>query len=329
MYPTYSLISQTHRALAQLLKILPSPPTSPKIVSRRWCVLFLPPKIWERNRTIHLARLQETIGNSGPHTYATLETASLLYGTDVLNFDVEIYLTFQAKHQRRKTRVGAFIRDLKASTIHRIRRNHLPADAYTLVEGIPTLTPEYLILEYLALADVERAFVGAESLVRMLCGSDRRKRKFVDAAAVKLRRKLRSLVLSGYYPYAHKRVLRRLAFIGPWSESAAESRFKAQLLLRGFPAADQQKLIIVGGRVFFVDVAWVKYGLFAEVDGELKYAHDEDEQVRKAEKFREQLIRRVLPRGVRFNWDDISEDAKFGLLSSYFPPGLVNPPRIL
>ncbi|MCS4484818.1 hypothetical protein NXS08_04915 [Gleimia sp. 6138-11-ORH1] len=329
MQATFSLISTAHIALNKLLKSLPSPPTPPKIVSRRWCVLFLPTQLWERNRIIHLARLRETIGNSGPHTYATLESASLLYETEVLDFNVEVYLTFRANHQRRKTRVGAFIRDLQASTVHRIRRNHLPKEAYTLVQGVPTLKPEYLILEYLSLKDTERAFVGAESLFRKLCGDNKWKRKEVEEAALKLKRKLRALVLNKGYPYARKRILGRLDFIGPWSDSAAESRFKAQLFLRGFPTPVQQKLVVIDGRVFFVDAAWLKFGVFAEVDGDIKYQNDAAGKVRLAEKRRESFIRRVIPHVVRFSWKDLSEDAKFMSLSRFFPPGTMNVPRVL
>lgn len=252
MINAYSLINQAHLAYEKLLQFIPNPPTAPRIVSRHWCILFIPTLIWERNKLIHRTRLNETIGNSGSETYATLESASCLYETAVLHEDVNIQLAFKAPHQRRKTHIGRFIRNLPVTTVFRHRRNFLPKEAFTRVQNIPTLTPEYLILEYLALEDAERAFVGADSLMRMLCQPDRRKRSVADQACAKIKHRLRAIITRGDYPYANKRILKRLDFVTPWSESVAESRFKAQLFLQGFPQPEQQKFVMVDGQVFFV-----------------------------------------------------------------------------
>lgn len=324
MNKAFARIKDAHHAYQNFLSYYPNPPTAPRIVSRRWCILFTPQTIWERNKLIHRTRLNETIGNSGSNTYATLETASYLYKTEVLKDDVDIHLTFKAKHQRRKTRIGAFLNNLPASTVFRHRRNHLPKEAFTTIEGIPTVTPEYLILEYLAQSDCERGFVGAESLVRMLCKPNRMRRQQTEERRLKLLRRLRQIVNSGAFPYATCRILQRLPFIGPWSESVAESRFKAQLFMRGFPSPEQQRIIIIDGHVFFVDAAWLRFGIFAEVDGALKYNGPNEKQVWAAQQRREALLLRVFKHVVRFSWDDISEGDKFELLAKLFPPGIVN-----
>lgn len=324
-----SLLSDAPRAFAAFRRTFQDTPVKSRRVSRHWCIFQVPGAVWQLHRTVHLARLHETIGNSAEGTFATLESASLLYDLPVLVDDVHVQLGFVAPHQRRKTLIGAFLPGFAVSTVSRHRRNKLPGAAFAVVNGIPTLTPEYLLLEYLALPDVERAFVGAEAVFRWLCGADRRARKQVNKRANRLRKRLRALVRQGDFPYARRRVLRRLPFIGPWSESVAESRAKALFLLHGFPVAEQQVPVCVEGRVFYPDFLWRKQGIFVEIDGDIKYAGEDADRVRSAELAREDALLRVFARVVRFRWDDLSEGGGFERLRSLFPPGVVNPRRVL
>lgn len=324
-----SLISNAPQAFAALQSAFTNLQISPRRVSRRWCIFQTPMPLWRLHRRIHLARLRETIGNSGTHTFATLESASLLYDAPVLHDDVHVQLGFQAPHQRRKTIIGGFISGLSVTTVFRHRRNLLPKEAFTVVDRIPTLRPEFLILEYLSLPDAERAFVGAEAIFRQLCHADRRSRKRVTRRANRLRRRLRALVRRKDFPYARCRILRRLPFISPWSESVAESRAKAQFLLRGFPLPDQQVTVCVEGKVYYPDFLWRKHGIFVEIDGDIKYECDDVEQIRKGELMRQTALLSVFSRVVRFRWEDLSEDGAFERLRSLFPPGALRPARIL
>lgn len=78
-------------------------------------------------------------------------------------------------------------------------------------------------------------------------------------------------------------------------------------------------------RCFLFDAAWLKYGIFAEVDGQIKYAKADAKLVLEAQARREASLLKIFRKIVRFTWEDISEGVKFNVLKSFFPPGIVKP----
>ena len=85
------------------------------------------------------------------------------------------------------------------------------------------------------------------------------------------------------------------------SESPLESLSLARFAELGFPAPEQQREIVVGSQRYRVDFSWPEFGVVGEADGRGKYADPADLW---REKRREDAIRTLVPRFVRWSWAD-------------------------
>ncbi|WP_214425268.1 hypothetical protein [Paenarthrobacter sp. DKR-5] len=113
-----------------------------------------------------------------------------------------------------------------------------------------------------------------------------------------------------------RRALAVFEFSSPLAESAGESVSRAYAYLAGFPAPElQHQLLLRGGTTARLDFFWKEQGLVGEFDGAAKYTQDtlrsgrSVEQVVLAEKVREDRIRALGLRVVRWTWSDVRSPA--------------------
>lgn len=102
------------------------------------------------------------------------------------------------------------------------------------------------------------------------------------------------------------------------SESVLESLSLVRILELGFPRPEQQAEFDVGGELFRVDFWWPEQGVVGEADGLEKYESRVD-LIR--EKHREDALRTVVPRFVRWGWAEAwgSNPLEAGLAGAGLP----------
>ncbi|MDO5720588.1 MAG: hypothetical protein Q4P05_07610 [Actinomycetaceae bacterium] len=292
-------------------------------VSRFLAVLHLPLQSSARNRLLQLVRTKVTLQNSGPESYASLDSACLIYGIPIYDPSPNISLVVRTKHTRRPTIIGAHLKHLPVSRVTRHSRT-LPDEAFTEIDNKPVLTPEYLILELLAQKSLEHAIVNADAAFAHFCHASNFHRKRTIDWFHRLLSRLRKILKSGRYRRCKRRILRRLHYVSPWSQSPAETLFRLAMMRAGLPNPFQQYPFQTQHSAGFVDFAWPTIGIGFEMDGKMKYTSHE---VVIAERVREQKARRFLPNFFRWMWDDLSDPSLTDRLRALFPRRVLSPPR--
>lgn len=292
-------------------------------VSRFLAVLNLPFQSPARNRILQIVRTGVTLQNSGPESYASLDSACLIYGIPVLDPSPNITLVVRTKHTRRPTVIGAHLKYIPPSRVSRHSRD-LPDEAFTKVDGKPVLTPAYLILELLAQRNLERAIVNADGAFAHFCKASNFHRERTIDRFHRLLFQLRQILKTGRYRRCQRRILRRLRFVSPWSQSPAETLLRIAMMRAGLPNPVEQFPFQARGSAGFVDFAWPSLGIGFEMDGKLKYTSPD---VLIAERAREQKARRVLPNFFRWMWDDLSDLRLTDRLRVLFPRAALSRPR--
>ncbi len=122
-----------------------------------------------------------------------------------------------------------------------------------------------------------------------------------------------------------------LAFATPLAESPGESLSRVRMEELGFPRPVlQQRWTLADGTVAYTDFWWPEHGLIGEFDGVAKYVrhdyagHRTAADLVMAEKRREDALRALGPRVVRWDWATaLDRPAFFRLLSSVGLPSPV------
>ncbi|MDI2098532.1 hypothetical protein [Ruicaihuangia caeni] len=111
---------------------------------------------------------------------------------------------------------------------------------------------------------------------------------------------------------AHRRVARMIELARTCAESPLESASRVVIIECGFPLPDLQREFCDGaGLIGRPDFAWPQHRLVGEADGELKYLDERYrggrsvEQVVLDEKYREDRLRALGFRVVRWGWRDV------------------------
>lgn len=292
-------------------------------VSRFLAILNLPFQSPSRNRLLQQVRTGVTLRNSGPESYASLDSACLIYGIPIFNPSPNITLVVRTQHTRRPTIIGAHLKCVPPSRVTRHSRN-LPDEAFTEFEGQPVLSPLYLVLELLAQKNLERALVNADAAFAHFCKASNFHRERTTDYFHRMLFQLRQILKSGQYHRCRRRILRRLRYVSPWSQSPAETLFRLALMRAGLPNPVEQFPFQAHHTAGFVDFAWPRLGIGFEIDGRLKYTSPE---VLVAERVREQKARQILPNFFRWMWEDLMDPRLNKRLRKIFPRRSLSPPR--
>lgn len=292
-------------------------------ISRFLAILNLPLQSPARNRLLQQVRTSVTLHNSGPESYASLDSACLIYGIPIFDPSPNITLVVRTKHTRRPTIIGAHLKHVPPSRVTRHSRD-LPDEAFTEIDGKPVLTPAYLILELLAQKNLERALVNADAAFAHFCQASNFHRDRTTDWFRRMVFQLKQILKSGRYRRCQRRILRRLRYVSPWSQSPAETLFRLALMRAGVPHPIEQFPFQTHHSTGFVDFAWPSLGIGFEMDGKLKYT---SRDVLVAERTREQKARRVLPNFFRWMWDDLKDSRLTERVRELFPGGVLAPPR--
>lgn len=166
-------------------------------------------------------------------------------------------------------------------------------DPVQLLDGVPVVGPIWAASHVAAGHDVESAVVALDGVRRhLLLRGD---------AEDELRRSLEGLPQAA----ARKRASVAWEASTSLSESAGETLARVRMIRLGFEPPELQLVVTADGHRFRPDYAWRSLALLGEFDGQGKYAGNEG-AVRRAEKEREEALRRAGFRVFRLSWADIS-----------------------
>lgn len=215
-------------------------------------------------------------------------SAAVEWGADTWGFDLsEVHLTRTDGKCGRK----------EAGLVH--HRGRLAEDAVVVLNGVRVTAAARSVAETCTITGVEPALVVANSLLH---GGQVHPTEFG-----------RHVELTQSWPRSlTTEIVQRLA--DDRLESVAESRAFHLFWKEGIPRPEPQVPIHdeTGGLVGRVDFAWPQYGVFAEMDGRLKYAvHRREGETLEAfllrEKRREELICALTGWVcIRITWEDLS-----------------------
>lgn len=132
---------------------------------------------WEIHRTAILFLSQLAVKKSRNPVFLSGLTAALQYGAPFWKTRNIIFLTSPKGTNNQGTfgcyrGVSAETSNNKQTIIKRHHRNY-PPSAYTHVNGIPTLTRYFTLIELLCLADPKEAIVPADAIARQILGATR------------------------------------------------------------------------------------------------------------------------------------------------------------
>lgn len=288
------------------------------VLSRRLGAINVPSEKWSRDTFLHRARLSEVIRNSANDSYLAGASACLLRGLPTARTTRDIDVIIRSAHSRPATRIGAFTPDVPESTVKRRRRNY-PDSAFTTINGLPTLSDEFFILDCLSMPDPVDAFVPVDALVYRKCSTNLYNRMATEEAMERLQACLLQIVESGNYPYTKRRVRRRINFLSPWCQSPGETHLRIACLVAGTPQFVQQYQITTPSGLRFLDFAWPEHSVAIEYDGEVKYVAGEGRTLFE-EKLREDWIRQHFATVKRITKHDLRDVYLHVHLRSLFPP---------
>ncbi|MRH89548.1 hypothetical protein GFY24_19210 [Nocardia sp. SYP-A9097] len=195
-------------------------------------------------------------------------------------------------HVLRDRRTGG--RTHRHLTVHAAR---LPPGDYTEVDGIRVTTAPRTVIDLARTLPFEQAVVIGDAALRS--GKTTR---------IELLDQVNQATGRKGCPAARRVV----EFLDGRSESVGESRSRVQLIHSRLPAPELQAIIFAdyGTRTTRVDYLWPELGLIGEFDGMIKY-HKEirgdhtPEEVVIAEKLREDALRALGLRVIRWTWSDL------------------------
>ncbi|MDO5729526.1 MAG: hypothetical protein Q4P71_07890 [Actinomycetaceae bacterium] len=292
-------------------------------VSRHLAIMNLPFQSPARNKILQRVRTRVTLENSGPETYASLDSACLVYGIPIMDPSPHVNLIVRTKHTRRPTVIGAHLNLVPPSRVHR-RNRDLPDEAFTQVGGEAVLAPEYLIIDQLSRPSLDRAIVNADAAFAHFCRASNFQRERTINWFRQMIKQIKQIVESGKIRHCRRRILRRLRYVSPLSQSPAETLLRIAMIRAGLPNPVEQFPFHAGRSTGFVDFAWPDFGIGFEMDGKLKYTSPD---VLVAERVREQDARRILPQFFRWMWDDLSDRQLTKRLRKLFPRNALSQPR--
>lgn len=288
------------------------------VLSRRLAAINVPSDEWSRDEFLHRARLSEVIRNSAADSYLAGVSACLVRGLPTARTTRNIDIIIRSPHSRPQTRIGAFTPDVPESTVKRRRRNY-PDSAFTTLNGMPTLSDDFFILDCLSKPDPLDAFVPVDALVYRTCSTNLYKRMTTEESLERLRARLAQIVDSGGYTYTKRRVRRRINLLSPWSQSPGETRLRIACIKAGTPQFVQQYHVATPPGPRFLDFAWPEHSVAIEYDGEVKYAAGTERTIFE-EKLREDWIRQHFATVKRMTKHDLRDKHLHVHLRSLFPP---------
>ncbi|UDY22336.1 hypothetical protein [Nocardioides sp. Kera G14] len=219
-------------------------------------------------------------------------TAAHLWGCPLLRADLALV---------HATRPGKARRTAAGVQVHRaaIPDEHVVIHA----SGLLVTSPGWTAVQVASTLGLPNALLPLDHLVRLLNGPDAD-----DPAAGEVVEDLIELISPRMKGHARAERLLRLA--DARSGSAGESLSRGQMELLGVPRPQLQVAFPRGDQPGddIVDFDWPDLGVFGEFDGKGKYFREEftagrsPEEVLWDEKVREDRIRRIRPRAVRWDW---------------------------
>ncbi|WP_330178890.1 hypothetical protein OHB26_20475 [Nocardia sp. NBC_01503] len=234
----------------------------------------------------HLVAIRAVISTASPEAVVSHVSAAIVH-------DIPIWATPLTRvHVLRDRRTGGRIH--RHLAVHTARL--LPGD-HTEVDGIRVTTAPRTVIDLARTLPFEQAVVIGDAALR----------SGKTTGAELLDQLIRVTGRKGC-PAARRVV----DFLDGRSESVGESRSRVQLLRSGLSAPELQAIIFAdtGTRTIRVDYLWPDLALVGEFDGMIKY-HKEirgdrtPEEVVIAEKLREDALRALGLRVIRWTWSDL------------------------
>ena len=276
-----------------------SSPASPDEVRvRRGCTISLDPEApwWQRNDSIHFARLRDAAGQS-PQAVAVVQSAVILHGGMLKNSTEQAHIWVP---WRRKTAAhdGPTLRALsKSDQRERLRRrpvvNHrmdIDLEATTVIDGILVTDLDQTAVHAARFLAPDDAVVAVDSLLAVAVGRDRywrehRSRVEEEARRV-VRRWRRSLDgLRGRRGVAQAREV--FASASALSESALESEVRRIAHAAGFLKVESQVEVATALGRRWVDLGMRGVPSGIEIHGDVKFEGEDGEVRRRHEMERE------------------------------------------
>jgi hypothetical protein len=240
----------------------------------------------------HRLRIEATADARGGGLVFSHASAAVLWGCPQLTSELTHVHATQPGTARRTT-AGVLV-----------HRNAIPDDQLvTLPSGLQITSRAWTAVQLAATGKLPNVLLPLDHLVRALADERDEEAEAVIAALVAL---VRPRMKGG------ARAVRHLRLADPRSGSAGESLSRGQMAVLGVPMPDLQvhlpRIDEPGDDI--VDFDWPELESFGEFDGEGKYFDPEltdgrtPQEILRAEKAREDRVRRHRPRGVRWGWKD-------------------------
>lgn len=275
-----------------------------------------------RARELHLAKLRHTMQHTAdPNVYVCGVSANLLVGADAYNAGQ--ILTLHHLTRRQGNRVVGAAYGQESTYILKFSHYPLPAEAFTVFEGIRVLSPAALIIDHLRNNDPYAAIANAEAVIRRFIQPNPAQRSATEYRFTNLLRKIQA-ILSTCHFRGVSRIEQRLPYLSPWSESIGESVAKVGMILAGLPLPTQQVQVRINGFLYRIDYVWEDLQIAAEFDGFSKYSNAD---TLTKEKMREDSLRLLYPRFIRIVWHQALSPEEMLKLRDYFPKNLLRRPR--
>ncbi|MCS4483917.1 endonuclease domain-containing protein [Gleimia sp. 6138-11-ORH1] len=262
---------------------------------------------WEIQRAQIITLVRDSNHKSHHAQYASGLTAAQIRNIPLWHttHTIELISTAPAKFHTSKIATTKY-------QIKRVRRTY-PPEAYTQISDIPTLSPEYLILEILRLPNPITAFVSADAILRQITNTDRKMIKYRHAEIHQAKQALLRLATPENLGKFTKRVRRRIPLLDPYSESPAESALRIMLLqLRQESLQSQHQVPNPRGGFYYGDIYIPALHTICEADGAMKYA---DASAYQAEKEREINLNTAGYRVVRMHWRELTSPEALAILA--------------
>ena len=204
-----------------------------------------------------------------------------------------------------------------------------------LVDGLCCTSPERTAVDLAAALPLAQAVAVGDHILRMRGGA-RREPMTVTGKSRLLNAWLRAQPMRG-----HRRALDMIEFTDRRSESPLESISRVAMRSAGLLEPDLQvPFRDASGAIGYVDFAWPDHGIVGEADGDSKYLDTAMRNGRSAErvvldeKIREDRLRALGLKVVRWRWQTASDPAALGALLAAVgvppardTPGLQHRPR--
>jgi len=276
------------------------PPHLDRDLSRVRRGYFRPAAITLNASEQHRLRIEATADARTSPLIFSHASAAVLWGSPQLNAELS-YVHATLPGSARRTTAGV-----------RMHRGAVPDEhIVTLPSGLLVTSPMWTAMQVAASGRLPNVLLPLDHLVRLV--AEQRAAEPGDVIE-----ELISLVpprMKGGAP-----AVRHLQLADPRSGSAGESLSRGQMVLLEVPMPDLQVPFARGDAPGsdIVDFDWPELETFGEFDGDGKYFEEEYTQGRtpaevlRAEKAREDRVRRHRPHGVRWGWKDALSRARLG-----------------